>query len=361
MKLGDATLTVNRKLTTAPTSPSTNLVVELNPWIMTQGYCGGVWCDIGGSITQALTLLNQHRISPYKSEEAFTLASWQKYVLPYQLGFIYTGAGATATTANGVTTYRAPTHAPVSGLPTQGYGYIRDEPKYYDMTALLGELRAWQVQRPNDLRMVTTPIRHRDLNPASPTFAKIIDHTPEIRDLIQIFSPVAEEFCEETWKGSGDFYPCRDAYTGKKLWLYVSNMSHGSESGPATGAPDLVIDRSAVEAFGFYLLSLKYDLDGLLYYDSIQGWQTPTRDFLTNPYQLGGNGDGLLLYPNRTAKVAYASYRLKLLREASQWADIVRMGGKRLEAQALMTSPLRWQRDLAAFEGVRAQALLNLP
>lgn len=346
VQLGDAIVSITHKATQAPLySPKVNLNVEFNNWTMVRGYCGGIWCKAEDRGPQGTQVLKDHRISSYKTLPASS-SPYEIYAGPYQLGLPFVAYGD---------------YEVVSSAPTNGWVYVLDEPKYDDDATMLSRLQNWAANSPTRTRMVTTPIRRKDLKPLSPTFAKVIDYPPDIVNLIQIFAPVAEEFCVETWPRSEDFYPCREDYTGKQLWLYVSNMAHGSESGNATGSPDLVIDRPAVEAFGFYLLAVKYDLDGLLYYNSIEGWQNATKDFLCDPYQLGGNGDGLLLYPDRKAKIAYPSYRLKLLREASQWADIVILGGKKEEASALMTNPLSWQRDLAAFEAVRAQALANLP
>jgi len=349
VQLGDATVSITHKVTQAPLySPKVNLNVEFNHWTMMQGYCGGKWCNEAmDSGLQGAQVLKDHRISSYKTIPTYS-SPYEIYVGPYQLGLPFV-------------TYED--YKVVASAPTNGWVYVQDEPKYYDDATMLLWLQNWAINSPTRTRMVTTPIRRRDLDPLSPTFARIIDHSPDIVNLIQIFAPVAEEFCVETWPRSRDFYPCREDYTGKQLWLYVYNMSHGGKGGNATGSPDLVIDRTAVEAFGFYLLAVKYDLDGLLYYNSIEGWEQANKDFLTDPYHCehGGNGDGLLLYPNREAKTAYPSYRLKLLREASQWADIVLLGGKKEEASALMTNPLNWQRDLAAFEAVRAQALAALP
>jgi hypothetical protein len=224
------------------------------------------------------------------------------------------------------------------------------------------KLANWKARAPSVRRMLTTSIRYRDTRAGSSTFGKIIDLPPAVLADTQIFTPVAEALCVETWKGSGDFYPCADAYkaAGKELWGYVSNMSHGAEGGSATGAPDLVIDRSAVEPFGFFLMALKYDMTGLLYYNSIEGWQNASVDLVANPYIFGGNGDGLLLYPDKVGKKAEASIRLKLLREASQWADVIKLAGKEAQAKALMTNPLVWQRDLVAFEALHRDAISTL-
>jgi hypothetical protein len=348
--IGDAQINVVKKLTKAPVQPTIQLSVEFNNINMLMGYCGQ-YCNFETAAFQGLQLLKDHRISPYKGNPGYTSTFFNQYVLPYQLKDVWFAAGSPPA-------FPAPSIANL-------WAYVMDEPGAGQETQLTNLLSNWKFSYPTVKRMVTTPIRHRDLTPTSPTYGKIIDYPASIKDNIDIFSPVAEEFCVETWKGSGDVYPCLGDYAGRQLWLYVSNMAHGNEGAAATGSPDLVIDRTAVEAFGFFVMGLKYNVNGLLYYNSIQGWEVwktdgTGRDVWLNPYQYGGEGDGLLLYPDRANKIALASIRLKLLREASQTIDIIVAAGLRSEAAALMTNPLVWQRDLSKIEALRTKALSML-
>lgn len=347
ISLGDAAIVIEKKRTKLPSIPTVPLHIEFNNWTMVRGYCGGVWCPVEPRARQGAELLNAHRVSPYKQHATASVESWNEFVAPYVLGQTFVESDAFKPYVRSL---------PISTLD-RPFAYVHDEPKYYNDAQMLTKLRAWRDEAPTVARMVTTPIRRRDLNPQSPTYGSVINHTPEVLSLIDIFAPVAEEFCVETWVNSRDFYPCRAAYTtaAKRLWLYVSNMSHGADGGPATGAPDLVIDRSAVEVFGFFLLALKYDAEALLYYNSIEGWELRDQDIWANPYIFGGNGDGLLLYPDREEREARASIRLKLIREASQWADVIRLAG--LSVDHLMENPLNWDRDLREFESLYIRAM----
>lgn len=364
VQVGDARITVIKKQTQAPALPSVPLVVEFNNWTMVRGYCNGGWCQTTPGVEtfgkQGTQVLLDHRISPYKTLPSAAF-SWSDYVQPFQLGATFIEWG-------GVPSYLA-------SIPYQGklnpWAYIMDEPKPYEMEELAKRLAAWKAAAPGVKRMVTTPIRHKDLDPSSPTFAKVIPHVSGVKGEIDLYVPVAEHICQETWSGSGDRYPCREEYTaaGVSVGGYVSNMSHGADGGGATGAPDLVIDRSAVEEFGFYLLALKFDLSMLLYYNSIEGWEKSKvvngvetgRDVWTNPYQFGGDGDGLLMYPDRVARKALPSIRLKLIREASQWADTLRAAGMVARAQALMVHSLLFDHDLAKYQQLHAEAMAVLP
>lgn len=347
VQIGDASIILIRKLTKAPAMPVVPLSVDFNNWTMVLGY-GGSTVSTGTDALQALQLLKNHRMNPYKGQEVANLAGWNQYVLPFAQGPVYMGL------------HDAPSFT-VPVLP-DSYAYIMDEPQIGNTATISTYLKNWKTKAPSVKPMLTTSIRQRDYRQTvggvtNPNFAKLVDWPADIKADVKIFVVVAEQFCQETWANSGDIYPCKAEYdaAGKDLWFYVSNMSHGNEGGPATGAPDLVIDRSAVEPFGFFLMALKFEAKALLYYNTIEAW--PNQDVLTNPYVYGGNGDGILLYPDKPNKKAMASIRLKLLREASQWADIVSLAGKQAGAKALMTTTLKWDHTLSKFEALRTEAL----
>jgi len=348
VKVGDAQITVVKKTTKAPVVPTISLSVELNNWVLVQGYCGGGYCNAESKALQALQLLKDHRMSPYKGVPADTLAYWQAYVKEMAAGPVYMGWGGPSS------------WMPTAPVTPDAYSYIIDEPAIgNDFSSVVA---AWAAY-PWVKLMMTGPLRQRDYR-AGPNFAKLTDWPTAIRNGIKRFTVVFEQFCHETWAGSGERYACKADYdaAGKEVNLYISNMSHGNEGGGASGAPDLVIDRSGVEPFGFFMVAMKYDISGLLYYDTIQGWQSvATRSVWTDAYQFGGHGDGLLLMPDVANKKALPTMRLKLLREASQLADIVKLAGLQADAKALVTNTLVWQRDMAKIEALRTKALGLIP
>jgi len=344
VKVGDAQITVVKKTTKAPVVPTIPLAVEFNNWVMVQGYCNGGYCNEESKALQGLQLLKSHRISPYKGVPADTQAFWQSYVNAMSAGTVYMGWGAPSS------------WMPTAPVTPNAYSYIIDEPAIgNDFSAIVAAWAAYPWVKP----MMTGPLKQRDYR-AGPNFAKLTDWPPVIKAGIKKFTVVAEQFCHETWAGSGERYACKADYdaASKEVNLYISNMSHGNEGGGSSGAPDLVIDRSGVEPFGFFLIAMKYDVTGLLYYDSIQGWQSvASRSVWTDAYQFGGHGDGLLLMPDVAKKTALPTMRLKLLREASQLADIVSLAGLQADAKALVTNTLVWQRDMAKIEALRTKAL----
>lgn len=356
VQIGDAKVMVQKKATKAPAIPALRLHAAFDNWEMVKGYCGNKWCAAESRWVQGAELLAAHRVEPYSAGEIqINKADYLKVTHGYPMVSQALGG-------------QPPTYA----LPSEGWAYVLDEPHYEsDVPRLEGLLKAWQAKAPGVKRLVTTPLRWKNLTVGSSTFAKTVPWPKSVGDLIDIHVVVAEEFCQETWKSSGDRFPCREEYAqaGKEVWLYVSNMSHGATNGPATGAPDLVIDArgGAVEAFGFFLAGTKYDFDGLLYYNTIQDWGPNAETLIVNPWtrgydgaDLGGAGDGLLLYADVPNKSALPSMRLKLIREASQWADAIQAANLETKAAELMRSTVDWDRDLSKFETLHREAMENL-
>lgn len=151
------------------------------------------------------------------------------------------------------------------------------------------------------------------------------------------------------------------------------NINVEKVSGSATGTPDLVLDRSAVDPFGFYLMAVKYpSLKGLLYYNTVEQWKLyPDVDMWKHDlFNFGGNLDGTFFWPGRpgieglTTYEAIGSVRMKLIREASYLNDILSMISDRAwvktQVDSLITDPKTWKRDLKAVESIRNAAIGKL-
>ena len=129
-----------------------------------------------------------------------------------------------------------------------------------------------------------------------------------------------------------------------------------------TGAPDLVLDAPAVNEFAMFVMAFKHGLSAVHYYNTNEQWALYKFgiDVWNDQYNFGGNGDGTLMYPDRVNQTAFPSIRLKLIREASQWADVITAAGMQAEAAALMTTTLNWDHDLSKVEALREKALAKL-
>ena len=147
-----------------------------------------------------------------------------------------------------------------------------------------------------------------------------------------------------------------------RLWMYTSNMSHGSDPGcpavPDGGDPDAcalyhtnsfqalwrgwpgyVIDQPAAQARAVSWLAFGYDTSGELYWKVSERLETAW----TTLWDFGGHGDGTLFYPGTPARIGGAagtdipieSIRLKRIRDGREDYEYLRKAvaaGKPAEA-----------------------------
>lgn len=190
------------------------------------------------------------------------------------------------------------------GLAGRAWVYVRDEP--VDLEALKNELALYRQFAPSVMTMVTMPYRDG------------------LADLIDIYAPNIAE-----WQ------PRDPGYAGKVVWPYAScmgscgpNRAYKEDSertpGPDVERPDFLIDRPVRHINEFFSMLARTGADGGLYYHAVEGHALYRKgiDVVTDPWNFGGNGDGVLVYPGRpgelglTEHTALPSFRLKLIRQA---------------------------------------------
>jgi len=194
------------------------------------------------------------------------------------------------------------------GLVGHAWVYVADEPT--DMEALRNELALYRRHAPSVLTMVTTP------------------YSADLAKLVDIFAPVINHLGR---RGK----PRATAYHRHNLWLYAScmescgpNRAAGPDlarrPGPDTGLPDFLIDRPASRLFSFFSDAKALGARGAFYYEATEGYRlvADSVNLLEDPWNFGGNGDGLLLYPGRPGEFGFDRHRpiptvrLKLIRHA---------------------------------------------
>jgi len=193
-------------------------------------------------------------------------------------------------------------------LAGKAWVYSIDEPEITQ--ALVEHLKLYKLFAPSVKVMITA------------------DYDERLEELVDIFSPVLNNLISPNKASHGD-------YQGKELWSYAScmgscgpnrrsNINTPKQPGPDTELPDFLIDRPANRLFDFFKTLNDLRVDGALYYEATEGYPL-TRlgiNLLNDPWNFGGNGDGLLLYPGRpgefglTEHQPIASLRIKLIRHA---------------------------------------------
>ena len=193
-----------------------------------------------------------------------------------------------------------------------------------------------------------------------------ITYQPELANSIDIFVPVINHFDVPGFPSPTIYQEFQKK--GHEVWWYVSCMSHGCEALADTGVPDMVLDRSSAYVRVIGWLSMKYKIDGFLYYSVNNGYQYfPKRDPWNSLWDFSGNGDGTLFYPGRPGEhglqdhIPIASLRLKLWRESSYDAEYINWMEKlktkpnwwTSEFNDLVRSTTAWSRDYSNYQKLR--------
>jgi len=192
----------------------------------------------------------------------------------------------------------------LEGLSGRAWVYVRDEPK--NIASLKKELEMYRDLAPSVLTMVTTKYR------------------PELASLVDIFAP-----------NIADWNPSLKGHDSRIVWPYVSCMGScgpnrailedtSRNPGPEVHRPDFLIDRPASRIDEYFALLSQARAGGGLYYHAVEGHALYRKgiDVLEDPWNFGGNGDGVLIYPGRPGELglrthqALPSFRLKLIRQS---------------------------------------------
>jgi hypothetical protein len=364
--MGGATVavTVKGKLPANPTKP---MMMLMGNSYLTSGHYGKY---VAGSESLGIPYLKEmaaHRLHPYASRIVDppvknglldlsypnTSQSFQSNALDYNPTRVWL-PNYTSTAS------LAAAEASTLALGWNSWFYTMDEPADSQVTELKNSFALQKQYAPHVKRMVTYYYRS-DFD-------------------ADIFAPVAEQFDLSTplWTG-GPTYPGESSYSGKELWIYVSCMSHGCGgdgatvtpvSGSDSGAPDLTMDRSGVEPFGYMLLAQKYpSVKSLLYYNTVEQYKLYPQgvDMWKNGvFNFGGNLDGTLFWPGRvgvegiTSEMPVVSVRMKLLREAQNLADTLAQLDQtwvKTRVSAIMTDPRKWTRKISDIESLQKDAM----
>ena len=237
-------------------------------------------------------------------------------------------------------------------LSKETYVYFSDEPRSNEIQLMrepLEKIHRWAGQTPI---LVTSHFQ------------------PILSGLVQIWGVNLS-----LWDQAG--YPTPESYlerrkkSGDQFWLYTSCDAHGCTEAKDLKIPDLVMDREPAYLRSFPWMALRYEADGILYYDSVAGFSSKPQQALTpwqDSFSFHGYGEGNLFYPcNRqicgiAEPLVFPSLRLKVLRDGLEEVEIVSEAMKinpqiKKKVMAEFPNPHTFPMDLGRYDELKTQAL----
>lgn len=208
-------------------------------------------------------------------------------------------------------------------IPTQSMAYVWDEGEGSATLTADALARAQLVKQyaPN-IRVMTTRVPSSEFDP-----------------YVDIYFPVLDEF-ESGWT--------------ETYGLYTSCMAQGSctNDQPAhpSGTPMMLIDAPTIDPRAFLWVNYKLGAVATLYYNGTQMIQSAW----TNQYVSGGNGDGTLVYPDKTQLMPDISIRMKMLRQGSydvEYLNWAKAAG--ISYTSPVTSQTVWSKSFDDYQSLR--------
>jgi len=212
-------------------------------------------------------------------------------------------------------------HFAERGWKVQLFFYAKDEPTPADFSLVRSQ--SARVRKAGRIPvLITTP------------------HEPQLNASADILCPTLNCFFErpgpQTCKAVVPLARLRERLPpGAPIWWYQSCNSHGCNGGPAedprieqvyTGWASYMVDHPATLNRAMGPLAFLTGIDGELYYDTLQAYNT--QDPWQGVWAFGGNGDGTLFYPGtpeRTGKhQPVESLRLKHIRDGLEDYEYLR-------------------------------------
>lgn len=236
------------------------------------------------------------------------------------------------------------------GLKDDAFVFFIDEPKptqYAKLAAALKPIREWAPQ----LRFLSTVPYDKRLDGAFNAW---------VANLM---------LWEQPKYPTPEDYRKRQLEKGEKVWLYVGCNSHGCSEPDDLRIPDLVIDRPAAYTLALPVMAVRYQADGVLYFDTVYGYSTggpeaPWKD----PFAFTGYGEGNLFYPcnlkfcGTTDHHVLPALRLKNMRDGMEISQLLLMAKKKGHAvdawvKELIPSVRKFPLEAAAYEKLKLRAL----
>jgi hypothetical protein len=199
----------------------------------------------------------------------------------------------------------------LNNLLDETYVYYDDEPKFDQIPMIKANLSVIKKHAPK-LHFLLT--KH---------YQKSLD------GLIDWWCPNFSEWAKPNFP-TPDFYQSR-IKKGEKIWTYVSCMAHGCDAYGDRQEPDFVIDRPSSYARILPWYAIKENFSGILYYDTVYGYEFEGQSPWKDSYAFSGFGEGNLFYPcneqlcGTKEQLVFSSLRLKIIRDGLEDSEILTM------------------------------------
>lgn len=249
------------------------------------------------------------------------------------------------------------------GWQDAGYVYLADEPKTSSFIDVGTKAQQVKQGAPNFKTLITSGVR-RDSADGVHSLEFYNEWIDTWVPVINLYESTADSH------GGGVAYLDSVRAAGDEVWTYTSNMSISD-----AGAPGYFIDYpDGTYARVLNWLAWFYDIDGLLYFDTVASWAATSTDPYVDVYRYNGNGDGTLWYPGTTGLIGGShgvpvpSLRLNYVRdgfEDYEYMHLLKTMGREASADAAVgqvipvdraagTAVRGWLKDPALMQQMRA-------
>ena len=202
---------------------------------------------------------------------------------------------------------------------------------------LIDNTYVYFADEPNELKIIEikknlTQIKKEtiDLN-----FLLTHHYDPKLDNLINWWCVNYHQWDQKGYP-SIDFYKKRlEKKKNEKIWFYSSCNAHGCSDSENNHEPDFSFDRPSSYIRSFPWLATLYHADGILYYDTVLGYDKGDMSPWKDEFNFSGWGEGNLFYPcnekfcGEKDQYPLASLRLKILRDGLEDAQLLNDGMKR--------------------------------
>jgi hypothetical protein len=236
-----------------------------------------------------------------------------------------------------------------NNLLDDSFVYYVDEPEaktYPQIRDQMKKIRAWAPQM---------------------TFLGTVAYRKDLEGTFNLWCPNLIHWDHPGFARPSEYLERRSKY-GEHFWVYTSCSAHGCGPAAEANLADLVTDRPAAYHRAFAWAAFDADAEGILYYNTVEGYGAGDLAPWRDPFLFHGNGEGNLFYPctMRFCGIdgvnVVPSLRWKSIRDGLEDVEIFEAGLKaglpvRDWAKAAYKGVTNFSKSTADYEKVRVRVL----